>query len=69
MTFRMESNLSLRVFHIIFVSLSIVVCLGFTGWVFWGAGTHSGQSGLGISALVFGILLIVYEVAFIKKIR
>ena len=59
--------MSLKIFHIVFVSLSIVLCLWFAGWTFAHSPLNVQDAAMGVLSLVLGIALIVYEVLFIKK--
>ena len=57
--------MSLRAFHILFVVLAEAVTFGFA-W--WSLVAHGGWPGLGITALVFGITVLVYAVAYFRKL-
>jgi len=63
--------LSLKVFHLIFISISTILAFGF-GW--WALRFYSVEAKplyliLGILSFIFGVALIVYEIIFIKKTK
>lgn len=63
--------MSLKGFHILFITVSVLMALGFSAWVGY---RHfvAGDSrfiALGIVSLVIGVVLIVYGRAFRRKIR
>lgn len=63
--------MSLKAFHILFISLSILLAWGFGGWCLWSyfKTSNGGRLGLGLLSLGVGIALICYEVWFIKKLK
>lgn len=64
--------MSLKAFHIVFVTAATLLCFGFGVWAIkhYGAGDGSGlELGLGISSLVLGCALIVYGRYFLHKLR
>jgi hypothetical protein len=59
--------LSLRVFHIVFIVLSILLMVGFGIWgVFQGDNLYLS---LGIISFVIGILLIFYLMKIVRKFK
>ncbi len=63
--------MSLKTFHIFFISVSVLLCLGFGVWCF-DSDIARGQTGyltLGLFSLAAGLALIVYEIIFLRKFR
>ncbi len=63
--------MSLKAFHIVFVTLSTLLAVWFSTWSF---GQHRGGAGalylvLGICGAVLVVALIVYGVWFLKKMK
>lgn len=59
--------MSLRVFHIVFIVLSILLTVGFGIW-----GVMQGNNlflSLGVVSFVIGILLVFYLVKIVRKFR
>ena len=56
--------MSLKWFHIVFISLSVLVSLGFGIW-----GLFNQQSALGIASLAASAGLVVYGNYFLGKVR
>jgi len=63
--------MSLKAFHIIFVSISTLLAFGFGGWELQDYfATHDNSSlWLGVSSVVVGIALLWYGKAFLKKLK
>ena len=61
--------MSLKVFHIVFITVSILTSWGFAAWALktWLLSKSPLICALGIASLVFGMLLVVYEINFIRK--
>lgn len=61
--------MSLRYFHILFISLSALLLLGFSGWVFFVADgdAEPGRNILGGLGALAGAGLLVYLAWFIRK--
>jgi uncharacterized membrane protein SirB2 len=57
--------MSLKAFHIVFIVLSILLCIACAAWAF---SNHAGD-GFGIGASIAAVALIVYGIWFIKKAR
>jgi hypothetical protein len=62
--------MSLKGFHVVFVSASALLAFGFAAWCI-GAVPHPGTGRLlaGAASVLAGIGLIVYEAWFLKKMR
>ena len=59
--------MSLKTFHVFFISVSVLLCLGFGWWCFT---TDHGPYILGgIAALLCAVGLVVYEVSFLRKFK
>jgi hypothetical protein len=56
--------MSLKAFHLIFVTLLTLLAFGFAGWAF-----RAGRPAFGATGLAAGILVIVYGVYFLKKLK
>lgn len=56
--------MSLKAFHLIFVTSLTLLALGFTGWAF-----ANGKILFGISGIVAAILVVIYGIYFLKKLK
>ncbi len=56
--------MDLKWFHLLFISVSIVLVIGVGAWA-----VRASQWGIGVTALAAGIALIVYERYFVRKTR
>jgi hypothetical protein len=56
--------MSLKAFHLIFVTLLTALSFGFAGW-----GFSTGHPAFGAAGVAVGILVIVYGVYFLKKLK
>lgn len=56
--------MSLKWFHLVFITLSVALALGFGIW-----GLVSQYAALGLLSLVVAAALVVYEVYFVRKSR
>lgn len=56
--------MSLKAFHLIFVTLLTTLSFGFSAWAFFSSKVFFGA--LGIAA---GILVIIYGIYFLKKLK
>ena len=64
--------MSLKNFHIFFISLSTLLCFGYGLWElrsYLGSNGTGTQPLLGIPALVLGVVLIVYGVKVFQKLK
>jgi hypothetical protein len=62
--------MSLKAFHILFVTLSSALCFAFAGWALGaGGGESATYHGMGYAALVLGVGLIAYGFWFWSKIK
>lgn len=57
--------MSLKTFHIFFISVSVLLCLGFGGWCLH----QPGYIGAGIGSFAFAVVLVVYEVMFLRRFK
>jgi hypothetical protein len=56
--------MSLKAFHLIFVTLLTALSFGFAGWAF-----STEHPGFGVAGVATGILVIIYGVYFLKKLK
>ena len=56
--------MSLKAFHLIFVTLLTALSFGFAAWAF-----SNGHPGFGVAGIATGILVIIYGVYFLKKLK
>jgi hypothetical protein len=56
--------MSLKAFHLIFVTLLTALSFGCAAWAF-----AAGRSGYGALSVAAGILVIIYGVYFLKKLK
>ena len=56
--------MSLKAFHLIFVTLLTSLSFGCAAWAF-----NNGRAGWGCAAVVAGILVIIYGIYFFKKLK
>ena len=64
--------MSLKAFHIFFVTISSVLAFGFGGWSlnnYFGGGRAGLDMAMGVGSLVVGVALIVYGKYFLKKLK
>lgn len=63
--------MSLKAFHVVFITLSIVLCVWFGLWAFSQRGPDGSVQYLALSALAFlsSAGLLAYEVGFLRKCR
>lgn len=59
--------MSLRIFHICFISISIILCLGFGLWAIRQTGPYT--TIVGVLSFAAGIALFVYTNRFLKKMQ
>jgi hypothetical protein len=63
--------MSLKTFHIIFVTMAVLLCLVFGGWCLNTdyAKAHAGYAIAGYVSFGFAVLLVVYEIIFLKNFK
>jgi hypothetical protein len=63
--------MSLKAFHIVFVTASILLCFGFAAWSYENYQDGHDRTDMILTALavLFGLALIAYEILFVKKAR
>jgi hypothetical protein len=63
--------MSLKAFHVAFVTLSVVLAVIVAWWAFdaWRAGGGGGMLALAAGAVVAGVALVAYGVWFLKKMK
>jgi hypothetical protein len=63
--------MSLKVFHVIFITLSVVLAIGFGIWMLMAGPEHARIADVIAALLSFGVgvLLIVYEMRILKKFK
>lgn len=55
--------MSLKVFHVIFIILAVLMCVGCAAWSF----LYSSAPAFGVACAVIAVVLLVYGVWFLKK--
>jgi len=63
--------MSLKTFHLVFVTCSLMLTVGFAVWAFGNYGRTSQMSDLvyGIGSSIASVVLIVYGRIFLKKLK
>ncbi len=56
--------MSLKAFHLIFVTLLTALSFGFAAWAF-----NAGHPAFGVAGIAAGILVVIYGVYFLKKLK
>ena len=59
--------MSLKAFHILFITLSVIVTLGFGIWSL--RSETSGSPTIGILSIVASVALVIYGVLFLQKLK
>jgi hypothetical protein len=62
---------SLKAFHIFFITISVLLCLGFGAWCLNSDYAH-GRAAYALAGYIsfgLGVLLVLYEIVFLKKFR
>jgi hypothetical protein len=57
--------MSLKAFHIFFISVAVLLCLGFGVWCL----RQPGYTAAGVGSFVFAVALVVYEVIFLRSFK
>ena len=69
---RGRPTLGIKTFHLIFISISVLLAGGVAVWAFDFARQVSRPAGYvatGVGAVLFGLALVVYEIIFIRKMK
>jgi hypothetical protein len=63
--------MSLKAFHIFFITLSVLLCLGFGAWCLGSDYAHdrAAYTVAGFLSFALGVILVLYEVIFLKKFK
>jgi hypothetical protein len=63
--------MSLKAFHVVFITLSVLLCLGFGVWCLDSdyARTRPPYAIVGAVSFLLGAGLVVYEIFFLRKLR
>jgi len=63
--------MSLKAFHILFITLSTLLAFGFGAWCLDSHGTQSNSAplGLGVGSIGLGLGLIGYGIWFLRKLK
>jgi hypothetical protein len=63
--------MSLKAFHIVFISVSVLTAFGFAAWLFNGYSKSdaSGQLVAGMFSILAGLGLIVYGIRFLRNLK
>jgi len=56
--------MSLKTFHLIFVTLLTLLSFGFAAWAF-----GNGRPAFGVAGVAAGFLVIIYGIYFLKKLK
>ena len=57
--------MSLKTFHIFFISVAVLLCLGFGAWCLG----QAGYAATGIGSFVVAVALVAYEVIFLRRFK
>ena len=63
--------MSLKAFHIFFIVVSVLLAFGFGGWGLWVHFTEDsfGYLAMGLASLAIGIVLVIYGINFVQKLK
>lgn len=63
--------MSLKAFHVFFITMAVLLCIVFGGWCVHSdyARGHAGYTITGYGSFVVGALLVLYEIMFLKKLK
>jgi hypothetical protein len=56
--------MSLKAFHVFFISVAVLLCLGFGVWCL----RQTGYLAMGIGSFVVAVGLVCYEIVFLRKL-
>ena len=65
-------KVGIKTFHLIFISISVLLSVGVAVWAFDFAQQVSRPAGYvatGIGAVLFGLGLVAYEIVFVRKLK
>ncbi len=57
--------MSLKTFHIFFISVAVLLCLGYGVWCL----QQPGYTAAGIGSFAVAVVLVVYEVIFLRRFK
>jgi hypothetical protein len=63
--------MSLKAFHIFFITISVLLCLGFGAWCL-NSDYALGRAAYTVAGYIsfgLGVLLVLYEIVFLKKFK
>ncbi|HTS16940.1 MAG TPA: hypothetical protein VMP11_05150 [Verrucomicrobiae bacterium] len=63
--------MSLKAFHVFFITVSVLLCLGFGAWCI-GSDYAKGRTAYTVAGYVsfgLGVLLVFYEIRFLQKFK
>ncbi len=58
--------MSLKGFHIFFITIAVLFCAGFSAWAFFGEGSQGMQIPGAVTAAL-GAVILIYGVWFVRK--
>ena len=61
--------MSLKYFHLLFIIVSLLTTVGFGLWALLVNGLPSGFKTMGVISLLGGVVLLVYGIRFMKKLK
>ena len=63
--------MSLKAFHVFFITVAVLLCVLFGVWCISSDYTHDrvGYTITGWASFAVGVLLVVYEILFLKKLK
>ena len=63
--------MSLKAFHVFFITISVLLCLGFGAWCLNSDYAHGrpAYATAGYISFALGIILVLYEIVFLKKFK
>jgi hypothetical protein len=63
--------MSLKAFHIFFITISVLLCLGFGAWCLSSDYAHgrAAYTAAGCISFGLGVVLVAYEIVFLRKFR
>ena len=63
--------MSLKAFHVFFITVSVLLCLGFGAWCLNSDYTHgrTAYAAAGYISFGLGVVLVLYEIVFLKKFQ